>query len=35
MVGNVIIETLDALKRALAEIGWSEKAISEIMKWYE
>ena len=29
------IETLDDLKNALAEIGYSEKAINEIIKWYE
>jgi hypothetical protein len=34
-VGNVNIETLDDLKTALAEIGYSEKAIVEIVKWYE
>jgi hypothetical protein len=34
-VGSVNIETLDGLKRALAEIGYSKKAISEIIKWYE
>ena len=35
MVGNVNIETLDDLKNALAEIGYSERAISEILKWYD
>ena len=29
------IETLDDLKNALAEIGYSERAISEILKWYD
>ena len=32
---NVNIETLDDLKNALAEIGYSEKAINEIIKWYD
>jgi hypothetical protein len=34
-VGNVNIETLDDLKKALAEIGYSERAITEILKWYD
>jgi len=34
-VGNVNIETLDDLKNALGEIGYSDNAISEILKWYE
>jgi uncharacterized protein Smg (DUF494 family) len=34
-VGNVNIETLDDLKNALEEIGYSDRAISEILKWYE
>ena len=32
---NVNIETLDDLKNALEEIGYSERAISEILKWYD
>jgi hypothetical protein len=34
-VGNVNIETLDDLRQALAEIGYSERAIAAIVKWYE
>ena len=34
MVGNVNIETVDDLKKALKEIGYSNKAITEIIKWY-
>jgi uncharacterized protein Smg (DUF494 family) len=34
-VGNVNIETLDDLKNALEEIGYSDRAITEILKWYE
>ena len=28
------IETADDLQKALKEIGYSDKAITEIMKWY-
>ena len=28
------IETLDDLKKALEEIGYSNRAIIEILKWY-
>jgi len=28
------IETIDDLRKALEEIGYSGKAISEIIKWY-
>jgi len=35
LVGSVNIETLDALKRALTEIGYSKKAVNEIVKWYK
>ena len=28
------IETADDLKKALKEVGYSDKAITEIMKWY-
>jgi hypothetical protein len=28
------IETVEDLKRALKETGYSNKAITEIMKWY-
>ena len=35
MVVNVNIETLDDLKNALAEIGYSKRAINEIIKWYD
>jgi hypothetical protein len=31
----VNIETLDDLKNALGEIGYSDKVIIEILKWYE
>ena len=34
MVGNVNIETVEDLKKALKEIGYSSKAITEILKWY-
>ena len=34
MVGNVNIETVEDLKKALKEIGYSNKAITEIIKWY-
>jgi len=30
----VNIETADDLKKALKEIGYSNKAITKIMKWY-
>jgi len=30
----VNIETAEDLKKALKEIGYSNKAITEIMKWY-
>jgi len=33
-VGNVNIETVEDLKKALKEIGYSNKAIVEIIKWY-
>jgi hypothetical protein len=33
-VGNVNIETVEDLKKALEEMGYSNKAITEIMKWY-
>jgi hypothetical protein len=33
-VGNLNIETVEELKKALKEIGYSRKAITEIMKWY-
>jgi predicted Ser/Thr protein kinase len=33
-VGNVNIETVEDLKKALKEIGYSNKAITEILKWY-
>jgi hypothetical protein len=28
------IETVEDLKKALTEIGYSNKAITEIIKWY-
>jgi hypothetical protein len=30
----VNIETAEDLKKALKEVGYSNKAITEIMKWY-
>jgi hypothetical protein len=30
----VNIETIEDLKKALKEMGYSNKAITEIMKWY-
>jgi hypothetical protein len=33
-VDNVNIETIEDLKAALKEIGYSNKAITEIIKWY-
>jgi hypothetical protein len=30
----VNIETAEDLKKALREIGYSDKAVTEIMKWY-
>jgi hypothetical protein len=30
----VNIETAEDLKKALREIGYSDKAVKEIMKWY-
>jgi hypothetical protein len=33
-VGNLNIETVKDLKKALKETGYSSKAITEIMKWY-
>jgi hypothetical protein len=33
-VGNVDIETIEDLKKALEEIGYSDKAITEIINWY-
>lgn len=32
---NVNIETLDALKQALIKLGYSRKAVREIIKWYQ
>jgi hypothetical protein len=34
LVSNVNIETVEDLKKALKETGYSNKAISEIIKWY-
>jgi DNA-binding transcriptional MerR regulator len=34
-VHHVDIETLDDLKAVLKETGYSNKAIAEIIKWYE
>jgi hypothetical protein len=33
-VSNVNIETIEDLKAALKEVGYSNKAITEIIKWY-
>jgi hypothetical protein len=35
LVRSVNIETLDALKQTLKELGYSKKAINEIVKWYK
>jgi len=34
VVGSVNIETVEDLKKALKETGYSDKAIAEIIKWY-
>jgi len=34
LVGNVNIETVEDLKKALKKTGYSNKAIVEIIKWY-
>jgi len=34
-VHHVDIETLDDLRAVLKETGYSNKAITEIIKWYE
>ena len=31
---NMKIETIEDLKAALKEVGYSNKAITEILKWY-
>jgi hypothetical protein len=33
-VGNVDINTIEDLKAALKETGYSNRAIAEIVKWY-
>jgi len=33
-VEKVNIETVEDLKKALKDVGYSNKAITEIMKWY-
>ena len=33
-MGNVNIETVEDLKKALRDEGYSNKAIAEIIKWY-
>ena len=35
LVSDLSVESLDDLKRALKETGYSEKAVSEILKWYK
>jgi hypothetical protein len=35
LVFNLDIESLDDLKRTLKETGYSDKAVSEILKWYK
>lgn len=35
LVSDLGVESLDDLKRALKETGYSEKAVSEILKWYK
>lgn len=34
LVSDLSVESLDGLKRALKETGYSDKAVSEILKWY-
>lgn len=34
-VSGLDVESVDDLKRMLKEIGYSERATSEILKWYE
>jgi predicted Ser/Thr protein kinase len=34
LVDNVDIETIEDLKAALKEVGYSNNAINEIIKWY-
>jgi len=33
-VGSVNIDSLEDLRKALKEIGYSKRAITEIIKWY-
>lgn len=35
LVSDLSVESLDDLKRALKETGYSDKAVSEILKWYK
>jgi hypothetical protein len=34
LVAKVSVETVADLKRALKEVGYSNKAVAEIIKWY-
>jgi microsomal dipeptidase-like Zn-dependent dipeptidase len=34
LVSNMDIETIEDLTKALEETGYSDKAITEIIKWY-
>ena len=35
MVSDLGVESLEDLKRVLREIGYSRKAVEEILKWYK
>ena len=34
LVAKVSVETVEDLKRVLKEVGYSNKAVTEIIKWY-
>jgi hypothetical protein len=34
-VSDLDVESLEDLKKALREIGYSSKAVEEILKWYK
>jgi len=34
LVAKVSVETVEDLKRVLKEVGYSNKAVAEIIKWY-
>ena len=35
LVSDLDVESLDDLKKTLKETGYSDKAVSEILKWYK